>query len=225
MMMLSAIRIALRELRRNILRSALTTLGIVIGVGAVIVMVTLGNGATAKVSADIASMGSNLLTLMPGQRLGPGGSSGGARPFKDSDIEALAQQVPGLAWVAPVSSASTNIVYGNKNRSVSVIGTTNDYFYSGNWRLGNGRWFNDGELQSGRTVCVIGTTVRKELFDGEDPLGARLRLRGVSCEIIGVLASKGRNTFGQDRDDTVLMPLRTFQRRISGVDDVQQVQM
>ena len=224
-MLWNALVLAQREIRRNVLRSSLTTLGIIIGVSAVIILVTLGNGATAAVTADIANLGSNLLTVMPGQRVGPGGASGSAKPFKQRDVDLLRRDVTSVGAVAPVSSQGMSAVVGNKNRSITVTGTTNEYFTSGGWQVVHGRFFNDNELRSGAAVCVIGETVRKELFATLDVVGERLRLRAVSCEVIGLLQSKGKNPFGMDRDDVVVMPVRTFQRRLSGSDDINQIQL
>ena len=224
-MLWNAFNLAQREIRRNVLRSSLTTLGIIIGVSAVIIMVTLGNGATAQVTADIATMGSNMLNVMPGQRRGPGGASGSAKPFRRQDADALGQDVPSITSVAPVASLNVSVISGAKNRSTTVTGTTNAYFQSGNWKLASGRWFSDSELRSGAAVCIIGDTTRRELLGPADPVGARLRLRSVSCEVIGLLQSKGKNNFGMDRDDTVVMPLRTMQRRLSGNDDIEQIQL
>jgi putative ABC transport system permease protein len=224
-MLWNALNLAHREIRRNVLRSSLTTLGIIIGVSAVIVMVTLGNGATASVTADIANLGSNLLTVMPGQRMGPGGASGSAKPFKQRDVDLLRRDVTSVGAVAPVSSQGMSAIAGNKNRSITVTGTTDEYFRSGGWQLERGRFFNESEMRSGAAVCVIGETVRRELFGTADVLGERLRLRAVSCEVIGLLHSKGKNPFGMDRDDVVVMPVRTFQRRLSGSDDISQIQL
>ena len=224
-MLLNAIVLAFREIRRNVLRSTLTALGIIIGVASVIIMVTLGNGATAQVTADIANMGSNMLSVMPGQRVGPGGASGSAKPFRRQDVDALARDVPSITSVAPVSSIGLSVISGAKNRSTTITGTTNEYFTSGNWRLASGRWFSDSELRSGAAVCIIGQTTRQELLGGTEPIGARLRLRSLSCTVIGVLQSKGKSNFGQDRDDTVVIPLRTMQRRLTGNEDVTQVQL
>ena len=224
-MLWNAFSLAQREIRRNVLRSSLTTLGIIIGVSAVIIMVTLGNGATASVTADIANLGSNLLTVMPGQRMGPGGASGSAKPFKQRDVDFLTRDVASVGDVAPVSSQGMSAIVGNKNRSITVTGTTDKYFTSGGWQLASGRFFNDTEMRSGAAVCVIGETVRKELFGTIEVLGEHLRLRSVSCEVIGLLHSKGKNPFGMDRDDVVVMPVRTFQRRLSGSDDINQIQL
>jgi putative ABC transport system permease protein len=224
-MLWNALNLAQREIRRNVLRSSLTTLGIIIGVSAVIIMVTLGNGATAAVTADIANLGSNLLTVMPGQRMGPGGASGSAKPFKQRDVDFLRRDVSSVGAVAPVSSQGMSAIVGNKNRSITITGTTNEYFTSGGWQLSSGRFFNDSELRSGAAVCVVGETVRKELFGTAEVVGDRIRLRAVSCEVIGLLQSKGKNPFGMDRDDVVVMPVRTFQRRLSGSDDINQIQL
>ena len=224
-MIVNAFILAFREIRRNVLRSSLTALGIIIGVASVITMVTLGNGATAQVTADIATMGANLLTVMPGQRVGPGGASGGAKPFHQTDVDALARDVPSITSVAPVSTMGLSVISGAKNRSTTITGTTNAYFQSGNWELASGRFFYDSEVRAGAPVCVIGETTRKELFGSQDPIGERIRLRSVACTIVGLLKSKGKAAFGQDRDDTVVIPLRTLQRRLSGDDDIQQIQL
>src|SRR6187551_1562037 len=224
-MLFNAFLLAFREIRRNVLRSSLTALGIIIGVASVIIMVTLGNGATAQVRADIASMGSNLLTVMPGQRVGPGGASSSAKPFRRQDVDALTREVDSVTSIAPVATMNLSVISGAKNRSTNVTGTTNAYFESGGWKLASGRWFSESELRSGAAVCIIGQTTKTELIGPADPIGARLRLRSLSCSVIGLLQSKGKSNFGQDRDDTVVIPLRTMQRRLSGSEDIQQVQL
>ena len=224
-MLLNAFLLALREIRRNVLRSSLTALGIIIGVASVIIMVTLGNGATAQVRADIASMGSNLLTVMPGQRVGPGGASSSAKPFRRQDVDALTREVDSVTSIAPVATMNVSVISGAKNRSINVTGTTNAYFESGGWKLASGRWFSESELRSGAAVCIIGQTTKSELIGSADPISSRLRLRSLSCSVIGLLQSKGKSNFGQDRDDTVVIPLRTMQRRLSGSEDIGQVQL
>jgi putative ABC transport system permease protein len=224
-MLVNAILLAMREIRRNVLRSSLTALGIIIGVASVIIMVTLGNGATAQVTADIANMGSNMLSVMPGQRVGPGGASGSAKPFRRQDVDALGRDVPSITAVAPVSTIGLSVISGARNRSTTITGTTNEYFESGNWKLADGRWFSDSELRSGAAVCIIGQTTRAELLGTTDAIGSRLRLRSLACSVIGVLQSKGKSNFGQDRDDTVVIPIRTMQRRLTGNDDIHQVQL
>ncbi|MBK1681102.1 ABC transporter permease [Rhodocyclus tenuis] len=219
-MLLNALLLALREIRRNLLRSFLTVLGIVIGVAAVITMVTLGNGATRMVADQIAGLGSNLLMVMPGQRLGPGRDSAGAPKFKIADIEAIQQQVNGLKAVAPVVGSAVTLVAGTQNWSSTVSSTSNDYFVAGNWKLAAGRQFSDDEERAGKAVCVIGNTVKKELFGKQSPLGSSIRVKAFACEVIGVLAAKGQGGMGMDQDDTVLMPLRTAQRRLTGSLDI-----
>ncbi len=215
-MFLNAILLALREIRRNLMRSFLTVLGIVIGVAAVITMVTLGNGATRMVAEQISSLGSNLLILRPGQRLGPGRDSAGAPNFRAADVEALLTQVPSLKAVAPVVSSTVTLVVGAENWSSSVTGSTNAYFVAGNWKLAAGRQFSDEEMRAGKAVCVIGNTVKQKLFAGQSPLGNAVRVKNFSCEIVGILASKGQGAMGMDQDDVVLMPLVTAQRRLTG---------
>ncbi len=215
--------LALREIRRNLMRSFLTILGIVIGVAAVITMVTLGNGATKVVSDQISSLGSNLVTIRPGQRLGPGRDSAGAPNFKVEDAEAIKAQVGALNAVAPGVARNVTLVAGAENWSSTVTGSTAAYFVVGNWKLAEGRIFNETEERAGKAVCVIGDTVRKQLFGNQNATGAELRVKQFSCEIIGVLAAKGQAAMGRDQDDVVVMPLRTVQRRLSGNQDVSSI--
>ncbi|MBS3996597.1 MAG: ABC transporter permease [Hydrogenophaga sp.] len=208
--------LALRSIRRNLLRSFLTILGIVIGVSAVITMVTLGNGATLAVQNQIAGLGTNLLQVRPGQRLGPGGSGASAPAFKDTDAEAIATQIGGINAVAPEARTGATLVANGRNWASSVIGSTNEWLVTGNWRVASGRVFTDDELRAGSAVCLIGETVRRELFGSREALGEQLRVRQMSCEVIGILGSKGQGAFGNDQDDTVLVPLKTLQRRLTG---------
>ena len=219
-MLWNTVHLALKEMRRNLMRSFLTMLGIVIGVSAVITMVTLGNGATKAVSDQISSLGSNLLMVMPGQRPGPGRDRTSAPPFKLADFQAVRAQITGIRALAPTSSASVTVVWMAKNWSTSATGTTNDYFTAGNWTLAAGRTFTDGEMRAGSPVCVVGETVRKKLFEGQNPVGSAIRIKNFSCEVIGLLKSKGQASMGRDQDDTVIMPLKTVQRRLSGTTDV-----
>ena len=216
--------LALRAIRRNVLRSVLTILGIVIGVAAVIIMVTVGGGATVQVQQQIASMGSNLLMVSPGKRLGPGQSSGNI-PFKQADAEAIAREISSVAAVAPVSSTSINAIFGNQNWSTQVTGSDNQYFRVTNRSIRSGRQFTDSELRSGAAVCIIGETVRKKLFGGQDSVGEKIRLQKLSCEIIGLLEGKGQSTMGMDQDDIVVLPLSAYHRRIAGNQDVALIQV
>jgi putative ABC transport system permease protein len=211
--------LALHELRRNVMRSILTILGIVIGVAAVITMVTIGGGATVQVRQQIASMGSNLLMVTPGKRLGPGQSTVNI-PFKQSDVEAIASEVGSIKAAAPVSSQSVKAIFGNQNWSTQVTGTDNSYIMVTNRSIRSGREFTESEERSGAAVCIAGETVIKKLFGGQDAMGEKIRLEKFSCEIIGVLQGKGQSTMGMDQDDMVMIPITTFQRRIAGNQDV-----
>jgi putative ABC transport system permease protein len=223
-MLRNTILLALRAIRRNILRSFLTVLGIVIGVAAVITMVTIGGGATVQVRQQIASMGSNLLMLTPGKRLGPGQHSGSI-PFKEDDADAIGKEISSVAAVAPVASQSIMAIFGNQNWTTQVTGTTNQYLKVTNRSVGAGREFSDSELRSGAAVCIIGETVRKKLFGGQGAIGEKIRLQKLSCDVIGLLEGKGQSTMGMDQDDIVVIPLRTFQRRVAGNQDVGLIQI
>ena len=216
--------LALREIRRHVLRSFLTVLGIVIGVASVIIMVTLGNGATVQVTEQIASLGSNLLMVSPGRRLGPGRDSTSS-PFKLADAEAIARDITSLAAVAPSASQGVTAIFGNENWSTTINGTTNQYLKVRNWFINTGREFNDGELRAGAAVCIIGNTVCKKLFAGQEALGKRIRLGKLSFQVVGLLEAKGQSTMGTDQDDIVLIPIRAFQRRISGNKDISLIQV
>jgi putative ABC transport system permease protein len=217
----NALQLALRSIRRNLLRSILTMLGIIIGVAAVITLVTLGRGATVHVANEIASLGSNLLHVRPGSRnRGPGGITGPIDPFSIADVEAIKREISGLAGVAPIATKTVLTVYSNNNWSTRIYGTDNNYFPTRNWEIGSGRPFTENEVLGGKSVCVIGTTIRDELFEDEDPLGAAMRLGRVSCQVVGVLKSKGQSPFGSDQDDHILMPIKAFHRRVAGNRDV-----
>ena len=212
--------LALRSIRRNLLRSFLTVLGIVIGVSAVITMVTLGNGATASIESQITSLGANLLMVTPGQRQpgGGGGGGGGVPQFTEADAEAVASQIGGVAGVAPQGRASVNVVANGRHWATAVTGSTNQWFDTNNWKLASGRIFEDDEQQGGGAVCIIGETVRREIFGGtvgQTGLGAQLRVKQFSCDVVGILAAKGQGGMG-DQDDAVVVPLRTLQRRVTG---------
>lgn len=223
-MIWNALLLAMREIRRNVMRSFLTILGIVIGVAAVIIMVTIGGGATVQVTEQISSLGSNLLMVSPGQRLGMGQRSAAAA-FEIDDVKAIARDISSITAVAPSSYQGATVVFGNENWSTNITGTTNQYFKVGNWTFNSGRQFAENELRAGRAVCILGETVRKELFGGQNPLGQKIRLAKLSCQVIGLLEAKGQSTMGTDQDDLVILPLRTFQRRIAGNQDIRLLQI
>ncbi len=219
-MLANVFMLALRSVRRNLLRSFLTILGIVIGVSAVITMVTLGNGATQAIETQITSLGTNLLLVMPGQR-GPGGGGGGGGgvpQFIEADAEAIQSQVGGIAAVAPQGRASVTVVANGRNWATNVTGSTNEWFETGNWKFAAGRIFEPDEQAEGAAVCIVGETVRRELWggtEGHTGLGEPLRIKQFSCSVIGILVSKGQGGMG-DQDDAVIVPLHTLQRRVTG---------
>jgi putative ABC transport system permease protein len=217
-MLFSVFMLALRSVQRNMLRSFLTILGIVIGVSAVITMVTLGNGATQAIQNQISSLGTNLLMVRPGQRGFGGGGGGGVAQFTEADAEAIAAQIGGVRAVAPQGTTSATVVANGRNWATSVTGSSNAWFDTGNWKLSQGRIFEPDEQRAGAAVCVIGETVRREIFGGtagQTGLGQQLRVKQFSCDVIGILAAKGQSGMG-DQDDTVVVPLHTLQRRVTG---------
>jgi len=220
-MFLNAIVLALREIRRNVLRSSLTILGMVIGVAAVITMITIGDGATAQIQADIGKLGTNLLQVFRGQGFGGGGGArSSAPPFSMEDVRAIEAELSGVEAVAPSSNSGAQAIFGNSNWSTQVTGTNDKFLQVRDWTLASGRNFSDSELRGGAAVCLLGNTVKTELFGNADPVGTTIRLNKLSCQVIGVLTAKGQSGFGQDQDDLVVIPLRTLQRRMAGNADV-----
>ena len=217
-MFYETLKLAAQAILRNPMRSFLTVLGIVIGVAAVIAMVTIGNGATARVTAELGKLGSNMLFIVPGQ-FGPGRASSQAKPFNARDVAAIRAQVSGIVAVAPVAQSTATVVFAGESRSVSVVGTTSDYIVAGAWPVASGRGFLEAE-ERGSAVCMIGDTVATKLFGRASPLGQNIRVGKISCGVVGLLGKKGQSGMGTDQDNTVLMPLRTFQRRISGNSDI-----
>jgi putative ABC transport system permease protein len=212
--------LALRSIRRHMLRSFLTILGIVIGVGAVVAMTTLGKATTAAVQKNIASLGTNVLQVRPGQGFGRGG--GGPRPpdFDPADVVAVQRQIAGVTAVAPQAQAQATAIYEGANWSTTINGTTSAYFTVQPWDFTAGRSFTHSEEAAGKAACIIGSTVRDNLFRGGAAVGERFRLGNVSCDVIGVLATKGQAGFGGDQDDVVIMPIKAVQRRFTGSTDI-----
>jgi len=221
-MLASTLVMALREIRRNALRSALTTLGIVIGVAAVIALVTLGKGATERVTSDISSMGVNMIIVSPGA-MRRYGASVDAAPLSLDDARAIEREIPAVTAAAPSAARPSLVLYGSQNWNTLVNGVTDAYFEVRKLSLARGRRFSEGEQQSGTPTCVLGDTLRRELFGSLDPLGAAIRVGRISCQVVGVTEAKGRSTFGMDQDDYVLMPLTAYQRRIAGNTDVSSI--
>jgi len=224
-MFLQAVLLSFRTLLRNKLRSCLTVLGIVIGVGAVIAVVVIGQGASKKLTNEISSLGSKMIMIYPDEENGVGfaGETSNLIPFKNSDVEALKSEFPECGGVAPVAEAAAVAVYGNNNCRTSVTGTETSYFFIRNWQVKSGRFFNHREEKVGKSVCIIGEKVSKNLFKGADPLGYSIRIDRFAYQVIGVLKSKGGSLAGKEQDDVVLVPFKLFQRRISGSKDVDMI--
>ncbi|MGD8557749.1 MAG: ABC transporter permease [Chromatiales bacterium] len=218
-MLFSAFKLALGSIAGNAMRSFLTILGVIIGVAAVITMVTLGSGATEQVTSDIEGLGSNLVMIVPGSGMRMGGQAV-SKPFKSDDADAIRDQIANVVAVSPSSQKRIVAVYGNQNWATNVTGIVGEYFDVFDWKFSEGRSLTEGEVRSGASSCVIGETVRIELFGALSPIGESIRLGNVSCRVVGLLDAKGQSSFGTDQDDLVLVPLRTFQRRISGNTDV-----
>jgi putative ABC transport system permease protein len=219
-MFLETIRLSLRSVTRNPLRSFLTLLGIVIGVAAVIAMITIGSGTTAKVKEDIARLGSNLLVVNASRPTRGGGNSFTPRRLDAADVEALSMELSGVTAVSATSQRQQRIVYGAQNMTAEVTGTDTEYLTARDWGVALGRSFMESEVRSGGSVCLIGQTVRQEFFGSGDAVDQTIRVNRMNCRVIGVLEAKGTAGFGQDQDAVVLMPLSTFQRRIAGNRDV-----
>lgn len=217
--LLNAFSMAVAQLWRNRGRSALTSLGILIGVAAVIAMVGLGQGATASIQADLSSFGTNMLMVESGTGRGPQARTE-APPLDLQDADAIAARVPNLAAVAPTVNAAATAFAEGTEWATSVRGTTESWLQVSGRSLGAGRAFTEGESRAGAAVCVIGETVREELFGGREALGQALRVDKVQCEVVGVLTAQGEDTMGNDRDDLVVMPIRAVQRRLVGSSDV-----
>lgn len=223
-MILNSFSLALKSIGRNLLRSTLTMLGVIIGVAAVVTMVNLGTGATESIKAQISNMGSNLLFIRQGQMRGPGARVA-ADPFTLSDVQAILHEVSSVKAAAPISTKSLVVVYGSNNWTTTVTGTNTDYFNIRDMSIQTGRNFTEVEIDGGKLSCVIGQTVNKQLFAGIDPIGERIRLGNLSCEVIGLLASKGQTSMGSDADDTIIIPIKALFRRLAGNSNVNSIQV
>lgn len=210
---------AMRALRANPLRSALTALGVIIGVASVVTMVTLGRGAQAQIQAGFSSLGSNLIVVVPGAFRQGGGVRAAPGSFDSltlADADAIRSEISGVLAVAPSQRGQAQLVANGLNWNSRIEGVTPEYLTTREWNVAQGRFFDDREERQGRAVAVLGATVAEQLFANVDPIGQRVRINNASFEVIGVLESKGQTGFGQDQDDIVLAPLTTVKRRISG---------
>lgn len=216
-------RLAVQAIFRNAMRSVLTVLGIVIGVAAVIAMVTLGQGSSSQVTADVEKLGTNVLMLMPGSGQRGPSSSAVAKAFTLKDVDAIIDQIGSVETAAPYAQTVATVVYGAESTSTSIVGTDNRYLEVVDWPIVMGRAFLTSEEQSGRSVCILGETVRQNLFGNTDPIGETIRLKNLTCEVVGLLEAKGASSFGTDQDDVVSLPIKTFQRRLMGNSDVSMI--
>jgi putative ABC transport system permease protein len=220
-MLFETLKLALASILRNALRSFLTVLGVVIGVASVIAMVTVGQGSSDQVIADVEQLGTNVLMVLPGQQaMGSRGMSERARPFSLRDVDLLLEAVPTIEAAAPIATGQATMIFGSENHRAQITATDARYLVASDWPLALGRNFTVGETRGGRAVCILGETVREALFGASDPVGESIRVRNFTCEVIGVLEAKGASSFGTDQDDVVLMPIRTFQRRVAGNTEV-----
>lgn len=208
----------------NKLRSLLTMLGIIIGVAAVIALVSIGNGVKQDIEDSISSLGSNLLVVMPGAPRTPGVrlSQGSMKSLKISDYEAIAK-LEGVKAASPMTNGSYVVIYQNKNWTTSVAGVNANFQDVNNWTMTSGRFFSDKNVQNRERVAVVGQTVVKNLFADEDPVGKEIRVKNIPFRVIGVLKSKGNGTMGNDQDDTVLIPYTTSMERVEGIDYLRMV--
>jgi putative ABC transport system permease protein len=217
--MLAIVKTALRAIRRNILRSFLTMLGIIVGIAAVIVGVSMGAGAKAEVDKQIASMGNNLLIVFSGNmsRGGVRGGFGNQPSLTERDYETLRREVPGVVGVSPEARANAQVAAGNQNTSVGIWGVSADFAEIRSWRFQSGENFNDVDVRNASKVCLIGKTTAATLFgEGVDPVGQVIRIKNAPCTVVGWLASKGANAFGQDQDDVIIMPYTSVMKRLTG---------
>jgi len=211
-------KVASQSILKNKMRALLTMLGIVIGVGAVIVMVAVGNGAQEQIAAQISSLGTNLIIVMPGAGT-PGGVNGGAGSFNKltvADAVKLKRDGTMLSAVSPVVSAKMQVIGGQTNWRTSINGVSTDFLSIRNWSIGSGSLFSDADIASSRKVAVLGATVAANLFPGSDPVGSQIQIGKVPFQVVGVLTAKGQNAMGQDQDDVILVPYSTAQNRLSG---------
>jgi putative ABC transport system permease protein len=217
--MIAVFKIALRALRRNILRSFLTMLGIIVGISAVIVGVSMGAGAKAEVDKRIAGMGQNLLTVRSGNisRGGVRGGFGMAPNLTPADYEAVRREVPGVTAVSPEARAQSQIAVGNQNANVQVLGVSAEYLQARSWILRGGDNFTEADVRNANKVCLIGTTTAKTLFgENIDPVGQVVRIKSAPFTIVGWLEAKGSGSFGDDQDDVLLLPYTSVMKRLSG---------
>ncbi len=218
----SIIPLAFGALRRNLMRSLLTSLGVIIGVGALIVTVASGEGSKAVLEEQLATLGTNLLIVLPGSSTlgGARGGPGSGKPLTHADLLAIMQGASAARYAAPLDRTVVQVVLDNQNWLTTVYGSTPDFFAIREWSVARGRFFNSSESDSGAKVCVFGQTVAKQLFGSSEPLGQVVRVKSMPCQVVGVLVSKGQSSQGQDQDDLVVMPWVTYKSRMMSQDRI-----
>jgi putative ABC transport system permease protein len=216
---LASSRIAVRALRVNKLRSTLTMLGIIIGVGAVIAMVAIGSGAQARVAEQLQALGANMIFVFPGSTTSGGlrAGAGSSISLTEEDAWTIQRDVQGVVVAAPTMRGSGQLVWGNLNWSTMIVGVTPEYFDARDWPMTSGRVFTQEDVDGAAKVAILGQTVAQSLFGDTDPIGQTVRVKKLLCTVVGVLDSKGQNTFGQDQDDVIVIPLTTAKRKVLGV--------
>lgn len=219
--------IAIRAIKANKMRSILTSLGIIIGVAAVIVMLAIGHGAQISIKKDMQSIGSNIMIIRSGVATSSGARGGhGSQPtMKKADGDAIQQRIAKIRLAAPVLEETTQIVYGNANWSTGVTGTDIRYFQIKEWDLAYGRYFNSSDIKNATKTAILGQTVVNELFGDVDPLGRTIRIKGIPFQVIGVLTERGQSTMGMDQDDVIFIPITTAQKKVMGIQFPDQVKM
>lgn len=215
-MIWNAFVIAFRQIRRNFLRSILTMLGIIIGVASVVSMVNFGKATTLNITKSISALGSNLLIVFPSKALDTRGISIGKKQFSQKEVDFLRSRLQGeIAFLSPLSSTNALVQYGNKNVMTTINGIGEEYLQATNTQILEGRDFKKDEYQFINRVCLIGESVRKEVYKDQNPLGSNLKIGNIVCEVVGVLKPKGQGAMGQDQDDVVLMPIKTFNSQLN----------
>jgi putative ABC transport system permease protein len=224
-MLFMTLRIALRALIRNKLRAFLTMLGIIIGVGAVIAMVAIGEGAKATIRSQIASLGTNVLIILPGTSVQGGvrTGAGGVNTLVDGDAKAMMRELPAVALASPALRRPEQIVAGNLNWLTLTQGVAPEFQQIRDWQIAEGRFIHDGDVESAAKVAVVGETVVNQLFGNDDPIDAVIRIRNIPFRVVGVLAAKGQTSQGTDQDDTIIIPYTTMQKRLMRITFVQSI--
>lgn len=213
----TTVKVALKALAINKMRSALTSLGVIIGVSAVIIMLAIGTGASKQIEQQISSMGSNLIMVVPGSTTSSGVRVHGTQPtLTTGDARAIQEKCPSVLEAAPTMNEAAQVVYGNQNWSTGIVGTTKEMLTIRDWTLSYGSMFTEQDVHAAAKVCVLGQTVVENLFGDVDPIGKSIRIKGIPFKVLGVLSERGQNARGDDQDDTIIVPVTTAQKKLFG---------